>query len=31
VWRSLTYWKPQPMRLRDDGSGPVPGQILGAT
>lgn len=31
VWRSLTYWKPQPMRLRDGGSGPVPGQMLGAT
>jgi uncharacterized protein len=31
VWRSLTYWKPQPMRLRGGGSGPVPGQMLGAT
>lgn len=29
VWRSLTYWKPQPMRK--GGSGPVPGQMLGAT
>ncbi|ANY20176.1 hypothetical protein A6F68_01663 [Tsuneonella dongtanensis] len=31
VWRSLTYWKPQPMRLSGGGSGPVPGQMLGAT
>ncbi|MCT2558494.1 DUF418 domain-containing protein [Tsuneonella sp. YG55] len=31
VWRSLTYWKVQPMRLRGGGSGPVPGQMLGAT
>lgn len=29
VWRSLTYWKPQPMRL--GGGGPQPGQMLGAT
>ncbi len=29
VWRSLTYWKPQLMRL--GGGGPKPGQILGAT
>lgn len=29
VWRSLTYWKRQPMRL--GGSGPQPGQMLGAT
>lgn len=29
VWRSLTYWKRQPMRR--SGSGPMPGQILGAT
>ena len=29
VWRSLTYWKPQPMRK--GGDGPVPGQMLGAT
>jgi len=29
VWRSLTYWRPQPMRL--GGSGPQPGQMLGAT
>ncbi|MBX7541098.1 DUF418 domain-containing protein [Qipengyuania sphaerica] len=29
VWRSLTYWKPQPMSK--GGSGPVPGQMLGAT
>ena len=29
VWRSLTYWKPQPMKK--GGSGPVPGQMLGAT
>lgn len=29
VWRSLTYWRPQPMRL--GGCGPQPGQMLGAT
>lgn len=29
VWRSLTYWRPQPMRL--GGGGPQPGQMLGAT
>jgi uncharacterized protein len=29
VWRSLTYWKPQPMRVRV--GGPASGQILGAT
>lgn len=29
VWRSLTYWKRQPMRL--GGGGPQPGQMLGAT
>jgi uncharacterized protein len=29
IWRSLTYWKRQPMRL--GGSGPLPGQLLGAT
>lgn len=29
LWRSLTYWKLQPMRL--GGGGPMPGQMLGAT
>ncbi len=29
VWRSLTYWKRQPMRLT--GPGPQPGQMLGAS
>jgi len=29
IWRSLTYWKRQP--FRKNGSGPIPGQILGAT
>ncbi len=29
IWRSLTYWKPQPMKK--GGGGPVPGQMLGAT
>lgn len=29
LWRSLTYWKRQPMRL--SGSAPQPGQMLGAS
>lgn len=29
VWRSLTYWRRQPMEL--GGGGPKPGQMLGAT
>jgi uncharacterized protein len=29
IWRSLTYWTRQPMRL--GGTGPLPGHLLGAT